>query len=409
MAKIRVGLLLSEFPAVSETFILNQITGLINSGHVVCIYAKFASPNTAQHPEIKKYGLDDKTNYYTRVPESKKALRIQALMGLCGILFAHPLKTIRLLVHIFRSRNTLDYVPLLLAIDTIRRDLSVLHCHFGNNGNIGIKVKSFNPSIKLLTTFHGHDANSYPRKYGKGVYQELFQKGDLFTANTGFTAQQVQALGCDNRKIKILPMGIDISEFPWTQKSLNPGETVVCLTVARLVQKKGHQYAIYAMKKIVEKHANVCYQIVGNGPLEDELRSLVKTLSLEDNVQFMGALDSSKVKDLYRKAHLFLFPSITSDEGDREGQGLVLQEAQAMGLPIISTYHNGIPEGVLENESALLVPEKDIDALAEKLTYLIENPQRWPAMGRTGRAFVEKKYDINQLNQKLIEIYTELI
>ena len=92
-----------------------------------------------------------------------------------------------------------------------------------------------------------------------------------------------------------------------------------------------------------------------------------------------------------------------------EGQGLVLQEAQAMGLPVVSTWHNGIPEGVLDDVSGFLVPERDVHALAEKLFYLIEHPELWPAMGRAGRKFVEQRYDIKQLNKELVELYRAVI
>jgi colanic acid/amylovoran biosynthesis glycosyltransferase len=86
----------------------------------------------------------------------------------------------------------------------------------------------------------------------------------------------------------------------------------------------------------------------------------------------------------------------------------VLQEAQACGIPVISTIHNGIPDGVLDGESAFLVPEKDVEALAERLQYLIENPQKWAEMGRIGRDFVEKKYDTKIVNQNLLQIYQQL-
>jgi len=78
-------------------------------------------------------------------------------------------------------------------------------------------------------------------------------------------------------------------------------------------------------------------------------------------------------------------------------------------LPVISTYHTGIPEVIVEGKSGFLVPEKDVDALAERLEYLIEHPEIWPEMGRYGRKFVEEKYDIKKLNQKLVEIYQNLI
>ena len=102
-------------------------------------------------------------------------------------------------------------------------------------------------------------------------------------------------------------------------------------------------------------------------------------------------------------------PSITASNGDQEGIPVVLMEAQATGLPIISTYHTGIPEVVIDGKSGFLVHEKDVDALAEKLEYLIKHPEIWPEMGRYGRKHVEEKYDIKKLNQQLVKIYQNLI
>lgn len=88
---------------------------------------------------------------------------------------------------------------------------------------------------------------------------------------------------------------------------------------------------------------------------------------------------------------------------------MVLAETQFIGLPVISTLHNGIPEGVLDGKSGFLVPELNVEALAERLHYLIEHPEVWPEMGRCGRDFVEKHYDIKKLNQQLVKIYQNLL
>lgn len=101
-------------------------------------------------------------------------------------------------------------------------------------------------------------------------------------------------------------------------------------------------------------------------------------------------------------------PSVTAQSGDREGQGLVLQEAQACGIPVVATRHNGFPEGVRERKSAVLVPERDVEALADALGTLIRNDEEWERMGRAGREYVEKNYEIEGLNDRLVDIYREL-
>ena len=119
----------------------------------------------------------------------------------------------------------------------------------------------------------------------------------------------------------------------------------------------------------------------------------------------MGECNQSEVLELYLQAHIFILPSITSESGDQEGIPVVLMEAQAMGMPVISTLHSGIPEGVLDGQSGYLVPEKDVSALSERIGYLISHHRIWTKMGRKGRAFVEKEFNQHILNQQLEGIF----
>jgi colanic acid/amylovoran biosynthesis glycosyltransferase len=160
--------------------------------------------------------------------------------------------------------------------------------------------------------------------------------------------------------------------------------------------------------KLRELRGDVHYEIAGDGPLRKELEQLVAELGLRDAVTFHGVCDSGEVQRLMAEAHLFVLASV-SVEGDQEGQGLVLQEAQAAGLPVVATNHGALPEGLVPDISGFLVPERNVDALAERLDYLVRCPELWPAMGRAGRKYVETHYDIRRLNSDLIRLYTDTI
>lgn len=132
-------------------------------------------------------------------------------------------------------------------------------------------------------------------------------------------------------------------------------------------------------------------------------------MDIEDKVRLLGWKTQNEIRQLYSMSHIFILPSITSTKGDQEGQGLVIQEAQSMGLPIISTLLGGIPESIIEGKSGFLAPEKDIDALAERLEYLIKHHELWPEIGRVGRRYVEENFDIHKLNDRLIKIYQQVL
>ena len=150
------------------------------------------------------------------------------------------------------------------------------------------------------------------------------------------------------------------------------------------------------------------YDVVGDGPLRKKLQGLALELGINEFVVFHGSLRGDEISKLLDQAHLFLLCSVSVD-GDQEGQGLAMQEAQACGLPVIATQHGALPEGLLAGESGYLVPERDPETLANRIQFLIENSGKWAEMGRAGRNFVKDKYDIQKLNENLAAIYTEAI
>ncbi len=405
---MKIALIVGTFPTLSETFILNQITGLLDMGHDVEIFADFNSSEKKVHPDIGKYNLMERVHYFD-MPQNKI---IRILKAICLIIInfhKSPIKISKSL-NIFKYGKIALSLRLLYAlIAFLDKKFDTIHCHFGPNGILGVYLKEMGIPGKYVTSFHGYDVNSYPKIEGENVYNDLFRSGDLFTANTNFTRQQAVKFGCDENKIVILPEGLRIERFKFSTIKIQPREPIKILTVGRLVEKKGHEYAIKAIPKVVKKHKNIKYMIAGDGTKRDTLESLVSELGIKDYVKFLGAVEEKEVLGLYQQAHIFVLPSITARNEDREGQALVLQEAQATGLPVISTLHNGIPEGVVNGKSGFLVPERDVDALAEKLEYLIEHPEIWSEMGRCGRDFVKEKYDVKKLNQQLVEIYQNLI
>src|SRR3972149_897016 len=151
------------------------------------------------------------------------------------------------------------------------------------------------------------------------------------------------------------------------------------------------------------------YIIIGEGPLRKNLENLLLEEGMNNNIKLLGRMNQSEIKYYMDNSDIFILSSVTALDGDTEGTPTVLMEAQACGLPVVSTRHSGIPEVVLDGKSGFLVPERDVDALSEKLDYLIRNPELWPEMGRYGRKFVEERYDIHKLNQRLVKIYEALL
>ena len=405
---MKIAFIVGGFPTLSETFILNQITGLLDLGHDVEIFAQTNPKDKKIHTDIEKYQLMKRVHYFS-MPSNKIKRISKAIFLIIKNFYKAPTKILKSLNVFKYGKTALSLKFLYLLVPFLDKKFDIIHCHFGPNGILGMYIKEMGISGKYITSFHGYDVNSYPKIAGKNVYNNLFKVEDLFTTNTNFTRQQVIKLGCREKKIKILPVGLKILKFKFSIRKIQDGASIKILTVGRLVEKKGHEYIIRAIAKIAESYNNIEYIIAGDGPLRKKLEDLVSKLGIKNYTNFLGEVEQKEVLKFYEQAHIFVLPSVTARNGDREGQALVIQEAQAMGLPIISTLHNGIPEGLLDGKSGFLVPERDVEALVKRINYLIEHQELWPDMGRCGRKYVEEKYDIKKLNQKLVEIYENLI
>jgi colanic acid/amylovoran biosynthesis glycosyltransferase len=410
-----VTLLLNTFPSISETFILNQVTGLQRLGWQVYTIS-LNSPNLSQvHPDFQEYRC--RNNLSIVGLPGNKLIRIMAGIRIfLKLLFTNP-RIAFLAINRRRYTTAATSLKNLFIYDHLRRKqqfIPLLHAHFGPNGIVAAFLKDAGLVGKYVVSFHGSDINSYVRNHGAEAYRYMFTRADRISANTAFTARKIRE-NCGARlAIDIIPVGLNCADYPASEAEPaidSPGYSI--LTIGRLVEKKGHRFMIAAMKMVLShlerKGPQAIWHIAGDGPLKAELKAMVETQGLDDFVVFHGSVTSDGVKSLMQSAHLFVLPSVTAASGDMEGQGLVLQEAQSMGVPVVSTLHNGIPDGVLDGESGLLVPEKDSGALAEAIIKLLEDVDFRKRARKAGPVFVRKHYDSEILSKRWTELYGSLI
>ena len=407
---MRIAFFVRTFPALSETFILNQITGMLDRGHEVDIYT-FGKGNAEKiHSIVKNHGLLKRVCYLSnyKIPPNK---------------FIRLIKAVRLTVKgfikdpkgILNALNILKYGKRALSLEILyksypfltKSSYDIIHCHFGPIGDRVASLKNLGiVQGKLITTFHGQDIRLGKEK-GGDIYYNLFESSDCLLAISDYNYDNLIRFGADPQKIIYHPVGIDINKFHFKRES-PPSKnlkSIIILTIARLVREKGLQYGIKAVNKLLKQFPKlrIEYHIIGGGELEDKLRKLVEELDLVDIVSFMGALEQEELIREIQKAHIFLLPSIV------EALPTVLMEAQAVGLPIVATNVGSVSQAIIDSKSGFLVPKGDIKAVTKKLEYLIEHPELWQKMGLAGRKHVEEKYNINMLNYKLEKIYKEII
>lgn len=431
---LRIACFVGCFPVVSETFIVRQIAGLLELGHDVRIFSDTrAEPGSPEPPEVTKHRLLERTTFMNLPPETVPCempvwpvtgktwspgattpvanwRRVwRALPALIRCWRTSPRLTVQLLrrsEYSYRAAS-LSGVHRCAKLAVLPQRFDVLHAHFGPNGNSYRFTREL-WRAPLVVSFHGYDVGTVPRREGPAVYQRLFASVDRVTVNSAFTRSRIEHLGCPPGKIRLLPLGLDLSRFAFRERSLAPDGRVRILNVARLVPVKGHEFLIRALARVRESYPNVACDIVGDGPERERLAALIEQLGLRAVVRLHGAQTGDALMRLFDGAHLAALTSVTVD-GAAEGQGLFLQEAQACGLPVLATTHGALPEGMLPGQSGLLAPERDAEALADQLRQLLSHPERWPEMGRAGRDFISSQYDIRRLTARCLEIYQELL
>jgi colanic acid/amylovoran biosynthesis glycosyltransferase len=412
---MRIAFIVECFPVVSETFILNQIVGLREYGHEVDIYplnVMNPSGNPAQmHPAVEKYHLLDRTYYPPTMPKNYLLRLLKSLKLLWINIHKGSLACLPLLNFFKYGRLAYSLWGFYQAISLLGHgSYDIIHCQFGKLGLTGLLLRNVGLlQGKLITTFRGYDISAYVQANGDRVYEQLFAEGDFFLANCEFFRQRAIALGCDEQKIIVHGSGIDCSKFSFSPRYFPADGQIRLATIGRLVEKKGIEYSIRAIAKLVRTYPQIEYNIIGDGSLMESFQQLIRELALDRIVKLLGGKKQQEVIEILDKSHIFIAPSITAADGDRDAPVNTLKEAMAMGLPVISTYHGGIPELVEHGISGFLVPERDADVIAEKISYLIEHPERWLEMGQAGRARVEEKYDMNKLNDELVSIYQQLL
>jgi colanic acid/amylovoran biosynthesis glycosyltransferase len=410
--RLRVAIVVWRFPAITETFILNQVTGLLDRGHEVDIYALAGPGDSAKaHPDVARYRLLERTRYASAMADS----RVRRLLGLVPLLWGHGRRDRRILL---RALNAFRYGRSALSLQLPygahpflgRGPYHILHCQFGDLGLRCMRLKDLGASAaKLVTSFRGYDISHYVHQHGPRVYAELAVRGDFFLSNCEHFKRRLLTLGFDPAKVVVLPSGIQCSRFRYVPRRPPADGRVRVVTTGRLVEKKGVEYGIRAVAKLRAAGAPIEYAVVGDGPLRPDLEQLIRELGLTDAVTILGWRREPEVTEVLERAHLFISPNVTAANGDEDAPVNVVKEAMATGLPVVGTRHGGIPEMVQDGVSGFLVAERDVDELAARLGHLVAHPELWPGMGQAGRAWVEQHYDATMLAARLEEIYRQLL
>ena len=287
----------------------------------------------------------------------------------------------------------------------------LVYAHFAPDGHAAMQLAE-QLGVPLVTALHGYDvtvtdkamgATRLGREYLRGR-AKLQNKGALFVSCSSYVRRRGLDIGYPEERTIVHSIGVDVEQFK--PPTVRRREKFV-LFVGRLVEKKGCGNLIEAMADVQLRSPASDLVVIGAGPLRLQYEAQAAARGVR--CHFLGAQPTTVVREWMARAAVFSVPSVVADSGDAEGFGMVFIEAQAMGLPVVSTLSGGIPEAVEHGETGLLVKECNPAALAEAILELIQNDELWHRYSVAGRRRVVDQFNLLHQTERLENVFEQLL
>lgn len=399
----KVAFFVKSFPKLSETFILGQITGLIDLGIEVDIIALEPSNESKVHQSYYDYDLANKTTYLCQAESNFTPVRLAQRLGklsklaLCGR-FSDIRYITNSQLHPYFSRSL--YLCRFLGNNFQSPNYQMIIAHFGPDGSLAVKLRELG-ILKgpIATVFHGFDMSELNViKQYKAAYQEVFSKGDLMLPISNLWKNRLIEWGCDAKKIKVHRMGVDLDKMPKRDLMTPIQDTLHVVCVGRMTDKKGIQYAIEGVIE-AKKTINIEFDLIGDGELFSEMKALIIEHDANHYIRCHGSQTQEVVKQYLAKSDVFLLPSVTACSGDMEGIPVALMESMASGLITLTTRHSGIPELVIDGKNGYLTDERNSQQIAQKLIEITAlTPEGAQSLRLSAQEKIATEFDNSKLN-----------
>ncbi len=379
---MRVLHFIKSFSTVSETFIYDRIVELEQQGvdnHVVT----FNRRNEEVRPFPKVHVVERPGRWNPR------RLWYRALVPF-GI--GHALKT-----EWPQIRERLEKKVRRIEPDSI-------HAHFGPAA-VFVAPVARRYGVPLIVSLYGYDISALPKNpFWMECYQnQLWDRANVVTVLSEEMRASAEEIGCPPEQLEVVHLSRDLGNFPFRPPD---GPVRSILFVGRLVPKKAPLDAVRVVEEANRTEPGLSLEIVGDGPCRKKVEEYVEEHSLQDTVAIHGHLPNEAVSEKMQAADAFLLPSKTAPGGDREGTPTVLIEAQATGLPCITTQHAGIPEMIPQENHTFLAPEGNIEDLKKAIVCLAEQGvNELSCIAARGREKVERDFNLQVGAEKLRKIY----
>jgi glycosyltransferase involved in cell wall biosynthesis len=402
---MKIAYLTNCFGTQSHTFMRREIRALRELGVELALYG-IRKDDESQAADAKD--LVDETHYLYPV---KKSATVSANLH---YLLRNPRRYLSGLWKAFTSpefslsRRAKMVTHYCLAAATARHmeaaGITHIHAQFLNVSSSVAMYAAAHAGISFSVTVHS--AGSYKAADTVGLHEKL-RSAQFLIMISHYNVNYYDAVAPCRDKSYVVRCGMNLDDFTFRIPSPlaateQPHKTKL-LGVGRFVAKKGFRYLIEMAAVLKKREVDFELRILGNGPLDSDLRALVSQLQLQDCVIFLGQKSTAEVRAEMAQADIVVVPSITTDTGDMEGLPVVIMEAMATGAAVVASAHAGIPEIVIAEETGLLTEERNPESLANAVCQIIEHPS--VDMLNRARRLIEEHFNIAIVAQQRQDIF----
>lgn len=389
---MKLAYVIGTYPSLTTTFIDREI-GLLRGQGVSIRILSLRRPAQPLSPEQEE--LREAVTYLLPAPV------LELLLSQLRFFFLNPLRYLGLLFHLLsrphpslasRWMTFLHFAEGVRAAAIIRPwGCDHIHAHFVDRAATVALVSSRLLGIPYSITAHARDIYVQPVLLPEKI------SGAAFVATcTGYNAAHLSRAAQDGQRSKIRRIYHGLDTMNYRPGARHNGGRALLLAVGQLKEKKGFSYLLEACRLLRGWGYEFECQIIGEGPLRSMLEEQIHCLRLEGMVALCGPLPHAEVIRKYQQAAIFVLPSVTAADGDRDGIPNVILEAMAMQLPVVSTAQSGIPEVVENGVNGVLVAPEDVRGLAMALAHLLELPDLRQRLGEQGRRTVLEHFDLER-------------
>lgn len=400
----RVAYLVSRFPRLTETFIVNEIAAVKALGVDVDLYSLVHEDDVLVQDEAARleagahFGLDGGATHLVRTQLHWLRRRPRTVLGIWWRVVRGNLRSPRFLA------RSLMVVPMAMAFATRMEAAGTdrIHAHFATHPALAAHVVNALTGIDYVVTVHAHDLY-----VNRTMLREKLEGAAAIIAISDYNKRLMTELWPDLAdRIHVIHCGVDLSR--WTAApSPDPDRhdaRPVLLAVGSLQAYKGHRHLIDACAELRDRGRDFVCIIAGRGELEDELRAQIRRLDLTDVVRLAGAKSSAEVRELMAEADVLVHPSIVTETGKTEGIPIVLMEALASHLPVVATDVSGVSELIIDDETGALVAPGDPTALATRVEDLLDDVATRDRLAAAGRIHVADAFDLDRNAPRIVEL-----